>query len=184
MGSANRSWHPLNDKWSLSYGRLARSDDWTRDARAEFEGVSWACIADFLDGRRDDGSGIFGVAEFQVHAAADVLQLEHGAAPGGAGNRDLHRLGAEFGMAGEQRFAAAQKHGGVAVVHGLDLEDGGRRKVVEKNSAFDFRLDDAAVHFVSQVGVRVKHADDRDKGIGFLGQGQESFGAGAESGGA
>ena len=55
-----------------------------------------------------------------------------------------------------------KQHGGVAVVHGLNFEDGGGRKIVEKDAAFDFRLDDAAVHFVSQVGVRVKHADARE----------------------
>jgi len=73
-----------------------------------------------------------------VHAAADILQLEHGASPGGTGDGDVNGLGAEFGMAGEQSFAAAEKHGGVTVMHGLDFEDGRRGKVVEKNSAFDF----------------------------------------------
>ena len=88
------------------------------------------------------------MAEFQVHAAADVLQLEHGASPGGTGDRDLHRLRAEFGMAGEKCLAASQKDCGVAVVHGLDLEDGGGRKSVEVDATFDFRPNDAAVDFV------------------------------------
>ena len=109
---------------------------------------SWQGVADFLDGRGDDGVVILGVAKFQVHAAPDVLQLEHGASPGGTGDGDLNGLGAEFGMAGEKRFAAAEKHGGVTVVHGLDFQDSGRGKFIKKNSAFDFRLDDAAVDFV------------------------------------
>jgi hypothetical protein len=51
-------------------------------------------------------------------------------------------------MAGEQSFAAAEKDGGVAVMHGLDFEDGGGREVVEENSAFDFGLDDGVVDVV------------------------------------
>ncbi len=101
------------------------------------------------------------MAEFQVHAAAHVLQLEHGASPGGTGDGDLDRLRAKFGMTGEKSFAASEKDCGVAVVHGLDLEDGGGRKSVEVDATFDFRLNDAAVDFVGQVGVGVKHARDR-----------------------
>ena len=105
-------------------------------------------VADFLDGRRDDGSGVFGVTEFEVHAAADVLQLEHGASPGGTGNGDLHGAGAEFGMTGDEGIAAAEKNGGVAVVKSLDFEDGGGREIVKKNAAFDFGLDDGVVDVV------------------------------------
>lgn len=118
-------------------------------------------VADFLDGGRDDRSGILRVTEFKVHAAADVLQLEHGASPGGTSDSDLDRLRTEFRMAGEERFAAAQKHSGVAVVQGLNLEDCGRRKIAEIDATFYFRLDDAAVHFFSQVGVGAKHTSDR-----------------------
>ena len=101
------------------------------------------------------------MAEFQVHAAADVLQLEHGASPGGTSDSDLDRLRTEFRMAGEERFAAAQKHSGVAVVQGLNLEDCGWRKIAEIDATFYFRLDDAAVHFFSLVGVRAEHTSDR-----------------------
>src|SRR5579864_8488013 len=82
---------------------------------------SGLAIANFLDGGGDDGSRVLRVTEFKVHAAANVLQLEHGASPGGAGDGDLNWLGTEFGMAGEQGLATAQKDGGVAVVHGLNL---------------------------------------------------------------
>jgi len=61
----------------------------------------WVVVADFLDGRRDDRGVVFGVVKFQVHAAAYVLQLEHGASPGGAGNGYVNRVGTEFGMAGD-----------------------------------------------------------------------------------
>src|ERR1700693_5401304 len=101
------------------------------------------------------------MAKFEMHAAAYILELEHRASPGGAGDGDLDGLRAEFGMAGEKRFAAAQKHGGVAMIQGLDLEDGGRRKIAQVDATFDFRPDDAAVHFVGQVGMGAKHGGVR-----------------------
>src|SRR6266446_593253 len=97
------------------------------------------------------------MVKFEVHAAADVLELEHGASPGGAGNGDLNRVRAEFGMAGDEGIAAAEQDGGVAVVHGLDVEDGGGREIVEKDSTFDFGLDDGAVDVIGQIGVRSEH---------------------------
>ena len=100
-----------------------------------------------------------GVAEFEVHAAADVLQLEHGASPGGTGDGDLYGLRAELRVARQKSFAAAEEHGGVAVVHRLNAKNGVRWKIVEKNSTLDFRLDDAAVDFVGEVGMRTKHAN-------------------------
>ena len=102
------------------------------------------------------------VAKFQLHAATDVLELEHGASPGGAGDGDLHGMGAELGVAGEKSFAAAEQDGGVTVVQSLNFQDCGGRKIVEKNSAFDFGADDDAVDFVGEVGVRVKHTQARD----------------------
>ena len=115
-------------------------------------------VADFLDGGGDDGGVVFRVVKFEVHAAADVLQLEHGASPGGAGDGDVNRIGAEFGVAGNHGVTAAKKYSGVAVVHGLNVEHGGRRKIVKKDSAFDFGLDDGAIDVISEVGVRNKHS--------------------------
>src|SRR5580658_5558968 len=71
-------------------------------------------VADFLNGRGNDGSVVFGVAKFEVHTAANVLELEHGTSPGGAGDSDLNRVGAEFGMSGNESVAAPQEDGGVA----------------------------------------------------------------------
>ena len=130
-------------------------------AGVEFEDGELNFVADFLDGRSDDGGGIFGVAELEVHPASDVLQLEHGASPGGPGDGDLHGLRAKFRMAGKKRLASPQQNSRVAMVQSLNLQDGRWRKVVEKDAAFDFRADDAAVYFVGQVGVRAKHTDDR-----------------------
>ena len=58
-------------------------------------------VADFLDWRRHNRSRVLRVTKFEVHAAAYVLELEHGASPGRAGNGYLDWLGAEFGMPGE-----------------------------------------------------------------------------------
>src|SRR5579863_2300451 len=98
------------------------------------------------------------MAEFKVHAAAHIHQLEHRASPGGTGDGYLHRLRTELRVAGDESVAAAEQHSGVAVMHGLNFEDGRRWKIVEKNAAFDFRADDATVHIVRQVGMGVKHA--------------------------
>ena len=98
------------------------------------------------------------VVKFQVHATADVLEFEHGAAPGGASDGYMDWVRTEFWMAGEESVAASEKDRGVAVVHGLDVEHGGGRKVVEKDSALDLRLDDGAVNVISEVGVRSEHS--------------------------
>ena len=92
-----------------------------------------------------------------MHAAPYELQLQHGAAPGRAGDSDLHRLRAELGMTGNKSLVAAEQNGSVAVVLSLDLKDGGGRKILEGNASLDFRLDDAAIHFIAQVRVRHEH---------------------------
>jgi len=114
-------------------------------------------VADFLDGAGDDGSGVLGVVKFEVHAASDVLEFEHGTSPGGTGDGDVDWVRTEFGMAGEEGVTASEEDGGVAMVHGLNVEDGGGRKVVEKDSAFDFGLDDGVVDVVGEIGVRREH---------------------------
>ena len=122
-----------------------------------FEGLDGGGVADFLDGAGDDGGGVFGVMKFEVHAAAYILELEHGASPSGTGDGDVDGVGTEFGMAGEESIAASEKHGGVAVVHGLDVENGGWRKIVKKDAAFDFGLDDGVVDFIREIGVGGEH---------------------------
>jgi len=121
-------------------------------------------VADFLDGTGDDGGVVFGVVKFEMHAAAYVLELEHGASPGGTGDGDLNGVRTEFGMAGEQSVVASEENGGVAVVEGLDVENGGRREIVEKDATFDFRLDDGVIDVVRQVGVRGEHGQGQSIG--------------------
>jgi hypothetical protein len=64
-------------------------------------------------------------------------------------------------MPGEQCFAAAEEDRRVAMIQGLDLKNGGRRKISQVDAAFDFRTDNAAVHFVCEVGVGAKHTWNR-----------------------
>ena len=97
------------------------------------------------------------MVKFEVHAAPDVLEFEHGTPPGGTGDGDLNWVRTEFGMAGEERIAASKEDSGVAMVHGLDVENGGGRKIVEKDSAFDFGLDDGVVDVGGEIGVRREH---------------------------
>ena len=110
-------------------------------------------VADFLDGAGDDGGGIFGVVKFEVHAASDVLQFEHGASPGGTGDADQNGLGAKLGMAGKQGQIFIQHDGGVAMILGLNFEHGRGGKIFQENAAFHFRLNDVAIYFVAEIGV-------------------------------
>jgi hypothetical protein len=43
------------------------------------------------------------------------------------------------------------------VVHGLNVEDGGGREIMEEDATFDFRLDDGVVDVIREVGVRGEH---------------------------
>lgn len=95
-------------------------------------------IADFLDRRGDDRRWVLRMAEFEVHPAADILKFQHRSAPCGARNRDMHRLGAELRMARKQGLAASEQNGGIAMMHGLNLEHSRGREIAEKNAAFDF----------------------------------------------
>jgi hypothetical protein len=124
-------------------------------------------VADFLDGAGNDGGGVFGVVKFEVHAASDVLEFEHGASPSGTGYGDVNWVGTEFGMAGDESFAASEEDGGVAVVQSLNVEDGGGREVVEKDSTFDFGLDDGVVDVVGEIDVRGKHSRAEIRVMGF-----------------
>ncbi len=67
-------------------------------------------------------------------------------------------------MAGDEGVAAAKQDGRVAVVHGLNVEHGGRREIVKKDPTFDFGLDDGAVDVIGQIGVRSEHYQMPDIG--------------------
>src|ERR1700722_1328169 len=64
---------------------------------------------------------------------------------------------AKFGVTGNQRVVAAEQHGLVAMMQGLNLQDGIGRKIFQENSALNLGPNDAAVHFVAQMWMRRKH---------------------------
>ena len=137
----------------------------------ELKNGQFDVIADLPDLRSHDRRGVLWVAELEMHAAADVLDLQHRASPGGAGDSDLYGLGAEFGMTGEQSFAAPEQHGSIAVVHRLNVKHRGRRKISKIYATLDLRLDNAAVDFFSQIRVGAKHTGNRRQGYRVSGAG-------------
>jgi len=110
-------------------------------------------LADFSDRRSDNRRPKFWMAKFQAHAAADEALLQHGASPGRAGDCDQNRLRTILWMPRKQHGAFALQNCGIAMMLRLDLQDGIGRQVFEKHAAFNFRLDDAVVHLITEVGV-------------------------------
>jgi hypothetical protein len=113
-----------------------------------------AALADFLDWGSDDGHAVGRVMKFEVHAASDETEFEHGASPSGAGDRNQHWLGAIKRMAGDERLVVTDHDRGVAVMLSIDLKDGPGRKLFEEHTALDFRLDDVAIYGVAKIRVR------------------------------
>src|SRR3954471_9664044 len=116
--------------------------------------------------------------KFQMHAPSHILQLQHRTAPGGSRNRNLHRFRTKLRMSRKQSLAATQQHSRVTMMHGLNLEHGGGWQIVQKNATFDFRLNNAAVDFVRQVRVRVKHTVVDIRVSGFAPQNKSPYGSG------
>jgi len=90
-------------------------------------------------------------AEFQVHAAADVLKFKHGASQlepamatwtGLGRTRDDRRAELRC-RRGERRCSGDEE---------LDFEDGGGWEIVEEDAAFDFGLNDGIVDVIGKVG--------------------------------
>src|SRR5271155_2007722 len=75
-------------------------------------------VTDFYvhDGRGYDGAAIVGVTVFEVHSAAQVCRLQHGAAPVAAADSYQHRFGAEFGMAGNESEAVVTQDERVSAI--------------------------------------------------------------------
>src|ERR1700679_3832233 len=117
-------------------------------------------VADVLNRRGNDRRWILWVMKLQMHAAPHKLQLQHGAAPGRARDCNQNRLRTKLRMPGYHRVVAAQKHGPVAMVHGLNFKHGRRRQIVQEHAPFNLRLDDAAVDLIAQIGVGGKHTND------------------------
>ena len=92
--------------------------------------------------------------KLQAHPSSYEATLEHGPAPGGAGDRDQNRFGAVFGMPGNQHRVLDQSYSHVIVVLRLNLQHTGRWKVCEEYSPFNLRLNDLAVHCIAEIGMR------------------------------
>ncbi|MCU1301350.1 MAG: hypothetical protein JWQ87_1634 [Candidatus Sulfotelmatobacter sp.] len=107
------------------------------------------------------------MVKFQVHAASDVLEFQHGAAPGRTGDRDMNGIRTKFRMPGEESIAASEQNGRVTVMHRLDVKNRRGRKVMKKDSAFNFGLDNRVVNFVGEICVRGEHDRTGIRVMGF-----------------
>lgn len=105
------------------------------------------------------------MTKFQVHAASDILQLQHGASPGATRNRDLNWAGAKLGMAGKHGFATAEKNSRIAVVKSLNFQNSRGWEIVKEDAAFHFGLHNSVVNVVCQVGVRNEHNEKTFLGV-------------------
>jgi hypothetical protein len=94
------------------------------------------------------------VVKLQVHAAADEAHLEHGTAPGRAGDGDLNWFGTVFGMSREQSRTLTQKQCRVEVVLGANVQHSVRRQAFQKYASLNLGLDDIPIHLVAEVGMR------------------------------
>ena len=92
--------------------------------------------------------------KFQVHAAANETEFQHGAAPCRAFDSYQHWFRAEFRMSGNQHLALTASHDRVPTVLGLDLQNTLGREIAQKDATVDFRLNDVVVHLIAQVSMR------------------------------
>ncbi len=114
-------------------------------------------LADFLNRRRDNRRAVGGVMKFQLHAATDVTQLDHGTTQGRARDGYLDWLRTVLRMSGDQRRTFAQKLCGVEVVLSANLQHGIGRQTCEEHASLDFGLNDLPIHLVAEVGMRREH---------------------------
>lgn len=56
-------------------------------------------------------------------------------------------------MPGNQRGAVFEKNRGVAMMLGLNLQNGGRREIFQIDATLDLRLNDLTVYLITEVGV-------------------------------
>src|SRR5690348_5921007 len=93
------------------------------------------------------------MAEFQVHAAADELFLEHGTTPSGAMNLHEHGAWTILGVPRDQRVPATAIDDRIPPLAGLHFENGSGSEVAQVNTAFDLGLDQIRVDLVAQIRV-------------------------------
>lgn len=92
--------------------------------------------------------------EFQVHATAEELRLDHGAAPSRAIDADRSRFRAEFGVAGDEGILAVEDDQFVNAVAGFNNEYGAGSQIPKVDAAFDLRTNEIAIQRVAERGMR------------------------------
>ena len=115
------------------------------------------CFTDFLNQGSDNRGAVFGVVKLQVHATADVSHLEHGTAPGRSLRLPPEPAADSIADGLRSALNPRLKLCPVGVVLSSNLEHGVRRQTLKEHASLDFRLHDASIHIVAQVGVRRKH---------------------------
>ena len=99
-----------------------------------------------------------GMRKLQAHPSSYEATLEHGPSLGGTGDRDQNRFRAVFRMPGNQHRVRGQGYSHVIVVLLLNLQHSSRWKVCEEYSPFNLLVNDAAVHYVVEIGMRCEQS--------------------------
>jgi hypothetical protein len=127
------------------------------DAHAGASALRGGKIPYLLNRRRNNRRCVLWMPEFQMHPSPHIPQLQHGPSERRSRNRYLHRIRAELRMPRNERVAAAQQHSRITMIQGLDFKNGRRGQIMQKHAAFNFRLNDGAVHVIGKVWVWREH---------------------------
>ena len=109
-----------------------------------------------------------GMQKLKVHAAPYEKLLQHRTAPRRPGDVDLHRLGAELGMAAHQRLVLAAVLEAAEPIHSLDFQDRAARQVAQIHPAFNFRPNNVVIDTVAPMRMGRKQAGNRDLSVCHL----------------
>jgi hypothetical protein len=91
-----------------------------------------------------------------MHAAADEVLLQHGAAPCGSANVNLNGFGAELRVAADQGLIVATIDQLAEPILCRNFENISRAEIAQIDSAFDLRLDDSAVDLITKIRAGLK----------------------------
>ena len=147
MDSRNRQ--RLSGQSTIS-GRQSSFSIWSRQRGPA------GTFADFLNRRRHDGHVVLRMMKLQVHAPADVTNLEHRTSPCGARDGHRHRLRTIQRMPRDHDDIPRQYDQLITSVLGVDLQVGTRFQILQSNSALNFRPNKIVVYLVTEVRVGLK----------------------------